>query len=62
MAMNISSTPSISPALDAQAATENIKTSVQVGLLKKTLEMQQSQAQELIKMMEGKGQVIDIRA
>ncbi|MBX3110982.1 MAG: hypothetical protein KF857_03155 [Fimbriimonadaceae bacterium] len=36
--------------------------SYQVGMLKKALEGQTQAAQELLKMLEPKGQVVDIRA
>ena len=34
---------------------------LQMTLLKRTLDMQKDQAAELVRMMEGKGQVIDMR-
>lgn len=49
-------------ALQPEQQVENIKTQVQMSLLRKTLDTQTETANELLKMIEGKGQVIDIQA
>lgn len=49
-------------AMEPSAAQEALQQKVQVALLKKTLQSQQDQAAELMKMAEGKGRLIDIRA
>ena len=51
-----SSPTSVAP---TTASSEN---QVALAMLKKTLDAQKSQGAELIKMLEGKGQIIDIRA
>jgi len=48
-------------ALQPEAAVENIKTQTQVGILKKTLQTEQENAQAILNMMP-KGQNLDIRA
>jgi len=49
-------------ALQPEMATEALKTQVQVGMLKKTLDAQTETANQLLQMISGKGQVIDIQA
>jgi hypothetical protein len=49
-------------ALSTIQQTAGVKQQVQVSMLKKALDNQQSQTAELLKMLEGKGQHIDIRA
>lgn len=49
-------------ALQPEQQVENMKTQVQVTMLKKTLDAQSEAAAELLKMMDGKGQVLDIQA
>lgn len=44
-----------------QAPTEAKIAHLQVALLRKSLDSQQEQAAELIRMMEGKGRVVDLR-
>lgn len=56
-----SSTSATAAALLALQNAAPTKQAVQVSLLKKVLEQQQSEAQMLMKMAEGKGRVIDIR-
>ncbi len=46
----------------AQPETESVSGEYQVGMLKKALDGQTQAAQELLKMLEPKGRVIDIRA
>lgn len=53
---------SLLQALSPEAATEAARAKLQVGLLKKTLDAQTEAQTELLKMIEGKGQVIDISA
>ncbi len=48
-------------ALDPSAAQEALTQKVQVSLLKKSLDSQREQAATLLRMMEGKGNVIDIK-
>lgn len=47
--------------LNGVASTDGIKTALQVRLLQKNLEAQKEQSQELLNMIEQKGQRIDIR-
>ena len=49
-------------ALDPSAAQEALQQKVQVSMLKKTLDAQRQQADALMRMADGKGQTIDIRA
>lgn len=59
--MNVSNTtPSLSQ-LDPTASLETKRLQLQVSLLKKTLDVQQQQADELQRMFEGKGQTLDLR-
>ena len=44
-----------------QAPAEAKIARLQVALLRKSLDSQQEQAAELIRMMEGKGRVVDLR-
>lgn len=53
----VSATASATPTNPAAA-----RLNLQVSLLKKALESQQEQAAELMRMTEGKGQTLDIRA
>ena len=46
----------------ATQPSSDVGAKVQMSLLKKALESQQSQTADLMKMLEGKGKVIDIRA
>lgn len=41
--------------------TEMKRASLQVALLKKTLQVQEDQAAELRRLMEGKGRIVDLR-
>lgn len=59
--MNVSNTtPSLSQ-LDPKSSLEAKRLQLQVSLLKKTLDVQQQQADELQRMFEGKGQTLDLR-
>jgi hypothetical protein len=60
--MNVSNVGNpVDAALNSISPVEDKRAALQVALLKKTLESQQQQAQELVRMMEGKGRVIDLR-
>ncbi|MBN8690715.1 MAG: putative motility protein [Armatimonadetes bacterium] len=63
--MNVSNSQNIAAtlkALDVDAAKEATTTRLQVSMLKKMLETQKEQAAQLTQLVEGKGQIIDIRA
>jgi len=62
LAMNISG--ATQTAMQAVSETEgagNVRAVLSMALLKKSLQSQEDQAAELLKMMSGKGQTIDIR-
>jgi hypothetical protein len=61
MAMNIGSSTGVDAALNALTGVEDKRMALQVSLLKKSLDSQQDIAAQLIKMLEGKGQQLDIR-
>ncbi|MBS1720874.1 MAG: putative motility protein [Armatimonadetes bacterium] len=44
-----------------QTAQANVQAKLQVGMLRKMLDAQQTEAAALMKMMEGKGQNVDLR-
>jgi len=46
---------------EAAAAPEALKQSLQVATLKKALDSQKQEASEMLKLLEPKGRVIDIR-
>ncbi len=48
-------------AISALTGGESVKQNVQIAMLKKVLQAQQDESTELMKMTQGKGQVIDIR-
>ncbi|HWD38219.1 MAG TPA: putative motility protein [Fimbriimonas sp.] len=61
--MNVSS---IQPGADVQAASpaqspDQVRLAFQTTLLKKTLDMQKQQAEQMLSAFEGKGQVVDLR-
>ena len=60
--MNIGSTNSTQAALNAVENTPDSRAALQMLLLKKSLENQQSAADQMLREMDGKGQNIDIRA
>lgn len=62
MAMNVSNVQAAQRAVDSATNVESKRASLQIQLLKKSLETQRQQAAELLKLLEGKGQVLDIRA
>jgi hypothetical protein len=47
--------------MDVTGSREVLQNRLQVALLKKSLEVQQEQAAEITRMVEGKGRVIDLR-
>jgi hypothetical protein len=59
MAMNISS--ATSAALQGVQNTDDKRAALQLALLKKALDSQQAEATSLLKLMDGKGQNVDIR-
>lgn len=62
VAMNINSaTQTALQAVQNADAVEGKRAQLQVALLKKSLESQETQAAELLKMLSGKGQNLDIR-
>jgi hypothetical protein len=63
MPMNVSSaTNAAMQALQSLSSPEeSTKQQFQVALLKKSLDSQQAQAAELLKLLEGKGATIDLR-
>jgi hypothetical protein len=61
MAMNISSTTAASVALQGVQNTDGKRAALQLALLKKALDSQQSDAAQMLKLMDGKGQNLDIR-
>jgi hypothetical protein len=58
--MNIS-TNAADTALQGLSNVDGKRAQLQAVLLKKALDSQEQQAAELLKMMEGKGQVVDLR-
>lgn len=61
MGMNVSNVQATQTALNALNGVDSKRAQLQIQLLKKSLETQQQQAAELLKLMEGKGQNLDIR-
>jgi hypothetical protein len=55
---DVSKTQALLQALQPQNSTQE---ELQVGMLKKTLGSQKDEASQLLKMLQGKGQIIDIR-
>lgn len=60
--MNIGSSTGVNAALNALTGVEDKKLALQVSLLRKSLDSQQEMAADLLKLLDGKGQQIDIRA
>lgn len=60
-AMNISGAQASNAAIQGATSVDNKRAQLQMSLLKKVLDSQQEQSAELMKLMEGKGQVVDIR-
>lgn len=64
MGMDISQSTAVEAtlkAMDVNGSREVLQNRLQVALLKKSLEVQQEQAAEITRMVEGKGRVIDLR-
>jgi hypothetical protein len=64
MGMDISQSTAVEAtlkAMDVNGSREVLQNRLQVALLKKSLEVQQEQAAEISRMVEGKGRVIDLR-
>jgi len=64
MGMDISQSTAVEAtlkAMDVTGSREVLQNRLQVALLKKSLEVQQEQAAEITRMVEGKGRVIDLR-
>lgn len=59
--MEISNASATEPATLVTATSEAKIARLQMALLKKTLDAQQEQSAELMRMLEGKGQVVDLR-
>lgn len=60
--MNIGSSTGVDAALNALTGVENKRAGLQISLLRKSLDSQQQIASDLLKLLEGKGQQLDIRA
>jgi hypothetical protein len=61
MAMNISGATATASALQALQNGDDKRAALQLALLKKSLDSQQQETANLLKMMDGKGQNIDLR-
>jgi hypothetical protein len=61
MGMEIGSVSMPDVAEITQTAQANVQAKLQVGMLRKMLDAQQTEAAALMKMMEGKGQNVDLR-
>lgn len=61
MGMNVSGAQVTQAALQNLESLEPARMRLQAMLLKKTLDAQQEQSNELMKLMDGKGQIIDMR-
>lgn len=64
MGMDISQSTAVEAtlkAMDVTGSREVLQNRLQVALLKKSLEVQQEQAAEITRMVEGKGRIIDLR-
>jgi hypothetical protein len=61
MAMNITSVTASSAALQGVQTGDDKRASLQLALLKKALDSQQNETADLLKLMDGKGQNLDIR-
>jgi hypothetical protein len=60
--MDTSMTSGVNAALSALQGVEDKKAGIQVALLRKSLDSQQQMAADLMRLLEGKGQNLDIRA
>ena len=61
MSMNIGSSTGVDAALNALSGVEDKRAALQISILRKSLDSQQQIASELMKLLEGKGQQLDIR-
>jgi len=61
MAMDVSNSSGVNAALNALSGVEDKRAALQVSMLRKSLDSQQQQAAELMKILEGKGQQLDLR-
>lgn len=61
MAMNIGSSTGVDAALNALTGVDDKRAALQITLLKKSLDSQQQIAADLLKLLEGKGQQLDLR-
>jgi hypothetical protein len=62
MSMNIGSSTGVNAALNALTGVEDKRAQLQVSMLRKSLDSQQQIASELLKLIDGKGQQLDIKA
>jgi len=60
--MDVSSSTGVNAALSALQNGDDKKAALQISMLRKSLDSQQQQAADLMKLLEGKGQQLDIRA
>lgn len=60
--MNIGSSSGVNAALSALGGVEDKRAALQVSMLRKSLDSQQQIAADLLKLIDGKGQQLDIRA
>lgn len=59
--MQVSGNTSVQQVLRAYQTSQTAQVETQVALLKKTLDSQKEEAANLLKLIEGKGQNVDIR-
>jgi hypothetical protein len=60
--MNVSSSTSVQQALRAYQSAETEQPNAQIAVLKKALDAQKGEAAQLLKVLQGKGQIIDLQA
>jgi hypothetical protein len=60
--MNVGSTTGVDAALSALTNVDDKRAGLQIALLRKSLDSQQQEMADLLRLMEGKGQQLDIRA
>jgi hypothetical protein len=61
MAMSVSAIPSGQPQMPPASSVEAKRAALQTALLRKSLELQDSQATQMQRETEGKGQILDLR-
>ncbi len=61
VSMQVSGNTSVQQVLRAYQTSQTAQAETQVALLKKTLDSQKEEAANLLKLIEGKGQNVDIR-